>query len=88
MAEFTLTLNDGSAIEVDSKPADFVRFERQFNVPVDAIGSSPRVEYLLFLAWTAAKRTGQTDLDFETFLDQIDDFDAGEAVPLDESNVS
>lgn len=87
-AAFRLSLADGTTIEVDTKPGDFVRFERQFNVSPEALGDNPRVEYLMFLGWAAAKRTGQTDLDFEAFLDVIDDFDTEEAAPLDQPNAS
>jgi hypothetical protein len=85
MADFVIKLDGGKRIEVDTKPADLVRFERQFKLPVEVISSDPRVEYAMFLAWAAAKRTGQTDEDFDTFMDHVEDFDAGDGdIPLDQ----
>jgi hypothetical protein len=74
--------------EVGLKPGDLVRFEAHFDrslfdsVDVDAegqpVGMKFGVSELMFLAWCGAKRAGLTALDFDGFLDELDDVEMAE----------
>lgn len=51
-----------------------VAFERHFNVSAQVLTMAPRVEYLAFMAWTAAQADGlDVPSDFDGFLDVLDD---------------
>ncbi len=80
---------DGDTFEVSSKARDIINFERHFGVASTALAarktrdadgnveldsSHIRQEWLLYLAWSAAKRTGRFGGDFEAFLDALDEF--------------
>ena len=73
---------DGAVHEVSVRPSDLVSFERTYNLDWNEARQSPKMEYTFFLAWHAAKREALTDLDFEAFLDAIDDLDPVEEAPL------
>lgn len=81
MKTLTVTLTDGREIEVRSTPGDLVRFERHFGIAASGIGE--KFEHIMFLAYTALKRTGEVDGDFDSFLDQIEKFGEHETAPLD-----
>lgn len=82
---------DGDTFEVTSKVGDIVRFENRYGVSSSALAarkvrdadgnveldsSHIRQEWLLFLAYSAAKRTGRYTSEFEAFCDALDDFPA------------
>ena len=51
-----------------------VLFERHFNVSAQVLTMSPRVEYLAFMAWTAAQADGlDVPGKFDDFLDVVTD---------------
>jgi hypothetical protein len=51
-----------------------VLFERHFNVSAQILTMSPRVEYLAFMAWTAARSDGlDVPAEFDDFLDVVED---------------
>ena len=51
-----------------------VQFERHFNVSAQVLTMEPRVEYLAFMAWTAAQSAGlEVPGKFDDFLDQLED---------------
>ena len=67
-----------------------VQFERHFNVSAQVLTMDPRVEYLAFMAWTAAQSEGlDVPGKFDDFLDQLEDMslveddDAQAANPTD-----
>ena len=67
-----------------------VQFERHFNVSAQVLTMDPRVEYLAFMAWTAAQSEGlDVPGKFDDFLDQLEDLsvveddDAQAANPTD-----
>ena len=58
-----------------------VAFERHFDVSAQVLAMSPRLEYIAFMAYTAASSAGQKVPDtFDGFLDVVDDLEI-----LDES---
>ena len=69
--QFKVSFDDGRTVEVTPTPGDLVRFERQYGFAVSKIDDDPRMEYVMFLSWTALKRTGEFADDFEAFLDHV-----------------
>jgi len=60
-----------------------VAFERHFNVSAQVLAMSPRVEYIAFMAWSAAKAKGiDVPDDFDGFLDVVDNL---EVIDTDEA---
>lgn len=74
------TGQDARAVKIG--PADIIRFERQYGVGVTQFsGDGMRFEWLAFLAWTALTREQATTLEFEPWLDTIE-----ELLPMDQGN--
>lgn len=68
---------DGDQVEVTCKPADMVRFERHFGTPIVAFDESPRMEWALFLAWSAERReSGITD-EFDDYVERVEEVQIG-----------
>lgn len=70
----------GTEYNVQPKPGDLVRFERQYDVPASSLDENTKLEHVLFIAWTCLKREGNYEGDFESFLDLAD---VGVTGPLD-----
>ncbi len=51
---------DGTQTEVPIKPADLIRFERHYRITWEESQKKVQIEYIFFLAWTAAVRLGLT----------------------------
>lgn len=62
---------DGTSSEVSTTAADYIKFETHFDKSIAALGSDVRLTYMFFLAWSAAKRTGKTELDFEPWSETV-----------------
>ena len=56
---------------------DVLQWER--NNKRSFVGSDPSIDQLLWLAWAHAKRSGKTDLQFQQWTDQVEDFDSDQA---------
>lgn len=53
-----------------------IAFERHFNVSAQVLQMAPRLEYIAFMAWAAAKAKGLPVADdFDGFLDEVDDLE-------------
>ena len=79
---------DGSGAEVVATAPDLIAFERHFDKPMTVFASEARIEYILWIAWTAMTRRKMITTDFESWMDTVDSVvagDTGEVVPL-ESN--
>lgn len=63
--------NDGREQTVLVSAPDLVAFERQYDKPMSAV-SSGRIEYLFWVTWHSSKRKSLTDLDFEQWLETVD----------------
>jgi len=74
MGGMLVTMQDGTTLEVKIKPGDIVKFERKFDVPISKLNEEQRYEWLLYLAWLAAKRNGITD-DYDVFVDKVEELD-------------
>lgn len=80
---FTVTVN-GKQHEVTPSPGDLVRFEREYDKPVSVLDdeSQLRTEYVYYIVYSALKRKGQFEGDFDTFLDALGEIQEDEA-PLE-----
>ena len=62
---------DGKTQDVSTTAADYIKFETHFDKSIAALGNDTRLTYMFFLAWSAAKRTGQTELEFEDWSETV-----------------
>ena len=74
-----ITFTDGKAKTIICNAADMVAFENEFNQSVAKLGQDPRMGYLLFLGWHSEKRTKATDLEFESWLDTVEQIGGSES---------
>lgn len=83
-----VTYADGSGAEVMASAPDLIAFERHFDKPMMVFAEEVRIEYLLWLAWTALHRRKVVTDDFDAWMENVDDVSAGdqsstEIVPLE-----
>lgn len=72
LGRLKVVYEDGTEVEVQTKPVDGIRFERQFQRPVtDAFGDSMRMEYLWFFAWSAAWRDAGETREFDDWVNAV-----------------
>ena len=71
----TVTMLDGTKVEVKITPKDIIDFERKFDVPVSALQQEQRYEWLLYLAWLSAKRSNGITENYEQWIALVDDMD-------------
>ena len=62
---------DGKTQDVSTTAADYIKFETHFDKSIAALGDDVRLTYMFFLAWSAAKRTGKTNLEFEDWSETV-----------------
>jgi hypothetical protein len=62
---------DGTTQDVSTTAADYIKFETHFDKSIAALGDDVRLTYMFFLAWSAAKRTGKTNLEFEDWSETV-----------------
>ena len=78
----TVKYNDGREQPVTSKPVTQVAFERRYSTGFAAAFSAietVQLEWIYFLAWHAAR----TGLEFDEWLDTVDEIDVGTADKID-----
>jgi len=63
---------DGTTQDVSTTAADYIKFESHFDKSIATLGDDVRLTYMFFLAWSAAKRTGQTELYFEAWAGKVE----------------
>lgn len=76
-----IEMQDGTTQEVTATAADIVKFEDKFNMSISKLESEMKITHLFFLAYTALKRQGKTDLDFDAWLDTIEGIGASTKDP-------
>lgn len=79
-----ITFSDGLKKTITANAADMVAFEDKFNISVAKLGGEPRMGWMMFLAWHSEKRTGQTNLEFEKWLETVDQVGGSESDPKSE----
>jgi hypothetical protein len=93
MTVYKVTMLDGTAVECESKPFDFVRFEREFKIPFQVVGADAgkgemHLEHLYWLAFVAWKRqTNSADITFDDWGELVSEIDViadeDDEAPLD-----
>lgn len=64
-----------------------IAFERHFNVSAQVLQMAPRLEYVAFMAWSAAKSQGLPVADdFDGFLDEVEDLEVIEDADQQDAN--
>ena len=62
---------DGTEKQVSAIAADLIAFETRFDISVARLEKEIRLTHLFFLAYSASKRTGDTDLEFEKWTETV-----------------
>jgi hypothetical protein len=62
---------DGTERTVEAVAADLIAFEDKFNLSVVRLEQEIRLTHLFFLAWHALKRQGQTEDDFNKWVESV-----------------
>lgn len=70
---------DGTNREVEIKQIDFVRFEAHFGISWNTALQNLSNTQLLWLAHSQQRRTNATALDFEPWVESIEDLEFGDA---------
>lgn len=71
--KLTISFTDGrEPVEVTPTTGDMVHLERTYGISAAQLDEHPKIEHIAYVAWRALKRTGGTDSDFETFIDEMD----------------
>lgn len=84
MIDLSVKTTGQDARTVKIGPADIIHFERKFGVGVSQFsGDTMRYEWLAFLAWAALRREKATTLEFDPWVDTIE-----ELMPVDSGNDS
>ncbi len=79
-----IQFEDGTDKEITANAADLVAFENNFNVGVTSLGDSPRMGWLLYLAWHSEHRTKATKKTYEEWLDTVAEIGASDTDPKSE----
>lgn len=79
---FKVTYRDGQVVEVRCGPKAQVLFERHFKATMSAFAKDPGAELAYYLAWAGLHCAGMEGMEFEPFLDAVDDI---EPVAVDEA---
>ena len=69
---------DGNTKEAEIKQIDFVRFEAHFDVSWNNATQNLSNTQLLWLAHSQQRRVNQTALEFEAWVETVDDLEFGE----------
>lgn len=72
---FKVTYRDGKVVEVRCGPKAQVTFERHFKATMSAFAKDPGAESAYYLAWAGLHCAGMESLEFDLFLDAVDDID-------------
>ncbi|CAB5217030.1 hypothetical protein UFOVP199_33 [uncultured Caudovirales phage] len=75
---------DGTGAEVVASAPDLIAFERHFDKPMTIFTEQVRIEYMLWLTWTALSRHKLTAMDFDSWTELVDgiDFGSGDGVEI------
>ena len=66
-----IQFTDGTSLDVSTTAADYIKFETHFDKSIAELGKDVRLTYMFFLAWSASKRTGKTELEFEAWSETV-----------------
>ena len=67
----TISFLDGTTKTVEAVASDLIAFESHFDLSIATLDKNIRLTHLFYLAWHAAKRTGETKDDFEKWIESV-----------------
>lgn len=73
-----ITFNDGTKVDALASATDFIAFETKYDKSIQSFATDARITYMFFLAWNALKRTKKTDLDFEDWVDTVQNLEVAD----------
>lgn len=73
-----IVFSDGTEKDIVGKAADIVAFEERFDMSMAALEGNVRVTHLLYLAWHAEKRAGNTKDAFDKWVESVDAVEAAD----------
>lgn len=79
MLNLDIKLVDGNSVAVTAVASDFVAWEGKFDLSVARFNQEMKLTHLLFLGWHSLKRTKQTELEFDAWVDTVDSVAVGDS---------
>mgnify|MGYP006921316459 CR=1 FL=1 len=76
-----IEMQDGKTQEVTASAPDIVKFEEKFNISISKLEKEMKLTHLFFLAYSALKRQGKTDLEFDAWLETIEGIGVSQSNP-------
>ena len=73
-----VTYNNGTSKDLKAVATDLVAFESFFSLSIARLEQNLMLTHLLFMAWHVEKRTKQTDLEFESWIESVESITAVE----------
>lgn len=73
-----VTYTNGTVKELKAIAADLVAFESQYDLSIARLEQNLRLTHLLFLAWHVEKRTKQTSVEFDAWVESVELIEAVE----------
>lgn len=73
-----VTYADGTVKALKAIAADLVAFESEYDLSIARLEQNLRLTHLLFLAWHVEKRTKQTSVDFDAWVETVELIEAVE----------
>jgi hypothetical protein len=71
MLNLDIAFLDGTSAEVLAVASDFVRWEAKYDLSVARFNQDMKLTHLMFLGWSVLKRTKQTEVEFEEWVDLV-----------------
>lgn len=68
--EIKITVNEGESFTVQTSASDLIKWENYFDLSIDKL---EKLTHLYYLSWLASFRLGKTNLEFEVWVDQVQD---------------
>jgi hypothetical protein len=68
--DLEIIFSDGTAKTVSAIAVDLMRFETHFDMSIAGL-ATPKLTHLFFLAYSVEKRTKNTELEFEPWVETI-----------------
>ena len=80
----TVELEDGTSWTVKPSIGTFIKFERQFKLPISALSNGAlALEHMVWLAWEQARHEGKPVPAFDQFIEQVGNLEmANDETPL------
>lgn len=74
---------DGSGVDVVASAPDLIAFERHFDKSMAVFSEQVRIEYMLWLTWTALKRKSLVTADFDPWSETVAAIEFGDTLEAD-----